>query len=259
MITLLSDWKLRDPYIGIFKGQLLKELPQEQMVDITHYLEMFNPSQTAFVLKNSYPYFPEKTIHIVLAGLTFSTDTKPVLVLYNGHFFLGEDTGVFYMMFGTESSYEAWQYNGDMSIPVTEKLVKMASWVTQNIYKNHTTPYPSLKFQLSNLSEADYNPERKTISGKVVFVDSYCNAVTNIPVSMLESALESAGKRTFTATVSTHRPLKITRCHPCYNPSETDIYLVHNQFGFLEITLFNGNIAAMADIHPGNSIEIQIL
>jgi S-adenosylmethionine hydrolase len=68
---------------------------------------------------------------------------------------------------------------------------------------------------------------------------------------------EEAGKKPFTAIVSTNRPFKITRCHTYYNPNETEIFLIYNHLGFLEITLFNGNIAAIADIKIGNNIEIQ--
>jgi len=253
MITLLSDWKLRDPYIGIFKGQLLKHLPNTQMVDISHSLELFNLSQTAFIAKNSYLFFPEKSVHIILSGLSFSKETKPVLLIYNEHFFLGEDTGVFSMMFGAESGWNAYQYAGDMSLDVTEKLAVMASWVFQNRYIENTTPYPALKFQISHLSEPDYNAERKVISGKIAYIDSCCNAVTNIPVSMFEAT----GKKSFTAIVSTNRPLKITRCHSYYNHKEPEVFLVYNRLGFIEITLYNGNIAALADIKVGNNIEIH--
>ena len=253
MITLLSDWKIRDPYLGIFKGQLLRLLPDVQIVDITHHLELFNLSQTAFIAKHSYPFFPEKTLHIILSGLSFSNEMKPVLLVQNGHFFLGEDTGVFSMMFGAGNDAEAYQYKGDMSLSATEKLARMASWVFQGSYVENTTPYPALKFQLSHLSEADYNSERKLISGKIVYIDSCCNAVTNIPISMFEAV----GKKQFKAVVSSTRPFKIMRCHPYYNPKEQDIFLVYNRLGFLEITLFNGNIAALADIRVGNDIVID--
>jgi S-adenosylmethionine hydrolase len=253
MITLLSDWKLRDPYVGVFKGLLLKQLHNIQMVDITHSLELFNLSQTAFMAKNTYSFFPEKSLHIMLSGLSFSKETKPVLLIYKEHFFLGEDTGVFSMMFHAETDWKAYQYEGDMSLNATEKLAVMASWVFQNTYLKHTTPYPALKFQISHLSEPDYNAERKTISGKIAYIDSCCNAVTNIPISMFEAA----GRKEFTAIVSTTRPLKITRCHTFYNPKESEVFFVYNQLGFLEITLFNGNIAALADLKVGNNIEIQ--
>jgi len=253
MITLLSDWKLRDPYVGIFKGELLKQLPDAQIVDISHNLELFNLSQTAFIAKNSYVFFPQKSLHIILSGLSFSKETKPILLFHNEHFFLGEDTGVFSMMFGAENDWSAYQYEGDMTIDVTEKLAVMASWVFKNSFLENTTPYYNLKFQISHLSPPDYNPEQQIISGKIAFIDSCCNAVTNIPVSMFEAV----GKKSFTAIVSTNRPLKITRCHSFYNSKEQEVFLVYNRLKFIEITLYNGNIAALADIKVGNNIDIH--
>jgi S-adenosylmethionine hydrolase len=253
MITLLSDWKLRDPYIGIFKGQLLHWLPDVKIVDITHQLELFNLSQTAFIAKNSYRFFPEKSLHILLSGLSFSTHTKPVLVITNGHFFLGEDTGVFSMMFGHENVVEAYQYNGDMLLSATEKLACMASWVFKGNYIKNTTTYPALKFQLSILSEPDYNTDSKILSGKIAYIDSCCNAVTNIPIDMFEAI----GKRTFTATVSNIRSLKITKCHPYYNSQESEVFFVYNRIGFLEVTVYKGNIAALADIKVGDDVAIR--
>ena len=253
MITLLSDWKLRDPYIGIFKGQLLKFLPNEQIVDITHSLELFNLSQAAFIAKNSYPFFSENTLHIILSGLSFSPESKPVLVVHKGHFFLGEDTGIFSMMFAPDNNIEAYQYNGDMSLSATEKLATVASLVFKKNYAKEMMPYSSLKFQLSNLSEPD-NTDPNVISGKIAYIDSCCNAVTNIPISLFENA----ENKQFTAIVSSNtRPLFITRFHPYYNPKETEIFLTYNSLGFLEITFFEGNIAALADIKIGNNVEIK--
>ena len=254
MITLLSDWKLRDPYIGTFKGQLLNLLPNIQIVDVTHYLELGNLSQAAFIAKNSYPFFPEKSLHIMLSGLSFSPEMKPVLIFHNDHYFLGEDTGVFSMMFDSETKIKAYQYNGEMSKSATEKLALMASWVVDGTYSKNTTPLDHLKRQINNLSDPDYNAERKLISGKIVYIDSYCNAVTNIPISMFEAV----GKKTFTAKISNNvRPLTITRCHTHYNAEESDIFLVYNSLGFLEVTLYKGNIAALAELKVGHNIEIQ--
>ena len=42
IITLLSDWRLRDPYVAMLKGELLKTLPDAQIVDITHYVDKFD-------------------------------------------------------------------------------------------------------------------------------------------------------------------------------------------------------------------------
>ena len=61
-ITLISDWKLRDPYVAMFKGQLLKAVPDANIIDITHAIDSFSIEQTAFILKNSYSSFPEQSL-----------------------------------------------------------------------------------------------------------------------------------------------------------------------------------------------------
>ena len=254
MITLLSDWKFRDPYVGTFKGQLFNLLPNIQIVDITHHLELGNLSQAAFIAKNSYAFFPKRSLHIILSGFSFSPEMKPVLIFHNDHFFLGEDSGVFSMMFGLDHNVEIHQYNGDLLKNATEKLALMASWVFDGTYHKNTTPLNALKFQINNLSDPDYNAERKLISGKIAYIDSGCNAVTNIPISMFEAV----GKKTFTAVISNNvRPLKITRCHTHYNPQESEVFLVYNRLGFLEITIYEGNIAVLAELKVGHNIEIQ--
>ena len=54
IITLLSDWRLRDPYVAMLKGELWKAQPDAQILDITHYVDKFNLPQTALLMKTSY-------------------------------------------------------------------------------------------------------------------------------------------------------------------------------------------------------------
>ena len=79
-ITLISNWKLRDPYVAMFKGQLWKAIPDANIIDITHAVDGFSVEQTAFILKNSYKSFPEQTLHIILTGTTMSHTSMPVMV-----------------------------------------------------------------------------------------------------------------------------------------------------------------------------------
>lgn len=253
MITLLSDWKLRDPYLGIFKGQLATLLPNVPITDISHSIELFNGSQAAFILKSSYCFFPEKSLHIILTGLNFSSQAKPILVTYNNHYFLGEDSGIFTMMFGCETDFKPVIYNGDMNKTATEKLALMAQWFFQNNLETNTAPYSKLKLALSQLSNPDFDENQSKICGKVAYIDSCCNAVTNIPISMFEKG----NNRPFTAHISSTRQLVIKRIHKFYNSKEDEIFFVYNRLGFLEITMYEANVALLADINVCDSVEIR--
>jgi len=74
IITLTSDWGLKDHYMASVKGAIIKKLPDAQIIDISHNIPPFDTEQAAFVIRNAYPDFPEGTIHIIgiISGINFS-------------------------------------------------------------------------------------------------------------------------------------------------------------------------------------------
>ena len=66
VITLTTDFGLDDPYVGIMKGVILNIVPDAQIVDIAHNIEPQNITQAALILKAAYPWFPRKTVHLVV-------------------------------------------------------------------------------------------------------------------------------------------------------------------------------------------------
>ena len=98
VITLTSDWTLQEPYVGMFKGQLLTRFPDVNIVDITHAIELGNVNQTAFLLRSAFRSFPEGTVHFVLTGASVYLLAQPVVLFIDGHFFIGEDTGIFSLL-----------------------------------------------------------------------------------------------------------------------------------------------------------------
>ncbi len=50
IITLTTDFGLKDHYVGSVKGAILKQLPNVTIVDISHQIEKFNIQDAAFIL-----------------------------------------------------------------------------------------------------------------------------------------------------------------------------------------------------------------
>ncbi len=252
-VTLISDWKLRDPYIGMFKGRLTTVLPDIRMFDITHSVDYQNIQQTAFILQNSYTSFPEGTVHIILTGSLFSSPSLPVAVLYDGHYFLGEDNGIFSLLLGTEINWTAFRFpESEEGKPTISNIIRMAEWIFSGQLEERSVSLSALKRKLSYVP--DYSPVDNKLTGRIVYIDSFCNAVTDIPAGMFT---EVAQKRVFTALVGRGRHLQLSRFHSAYQDQEEDVYLVANRMGYIEITMNHGNIAALADLHIGDVIEIN--
>src|SRR5580698_9187896 len=99
IITLTTDLGDKDIYQAALKGSILKLLPSVNIVEITSKVADYNVQQAAFILKNSFYYFPEATVHLIGIDTVFNEETKYLAVKYKNHFFVGADNGIFSLMF----------------------------------------------------------------------------------------------------------------------------------------------------------------
>ena len=99
IITLTSDWGLKDHYAGAVKGAILSKMPGARIVDISHQIPSFEIEQAAFVLKNAYSNFPKGSVHILGINTEESDKYAHTVVEVDGHFFIGTDNGIFSLLF----------------------------------------------------------------------------------------------------------------------------------------------------------------
>jgi S-adenosylmethionine hydrolase len=94
LITLTSDFGLKDPYVAEMKGVILTINPQATIIDVTHSVEKFNFSLGSFILASAAPYFPKDTIHMVVIDPDVGTERRAILIQTKRGFFVGPDNGV---------------------------------------------------------------------------------------------------------------------------------------------------------------------
>lgn len=245
VITLTSDWTLQEPYVGMFKGQLLTRFPDVNIVDITHAIELGNVNQTAFLLRSAFRSFPEGTVHFVLTGASVYLLAQPVVLFIDGHFFIGEDTGIFSLLLYGISGGEVRQYsdeNGDF----LQKMIQLAEWCSDGTWQQHTSEYtPQMRIPFT----ANFIESQNMISGHIIYIDSYNNVLTNIPVSLFEEKVRDGR---FTARIDT---LTITHFHRTYE-SDTEPYLIPNSLGVMEIATYKSRVSILAKWQKDTSVDI---
>ena len=94
MITLTSDFGLKDPYVAEMKGAILTINPKATTIDVTHDVEKFNIREGAFMLASAAPYFPKGTVHLVVVDPGVGTERRAILIETKLGFFVGPDNGV---------------------------------------------------------------------------------------------------------------------------------------------------------------------
>ncbi|HEY7713145.1 MAG TPA: SAM-dependent chlorinase/fluorinase [Candidatus Binatia bacterium] len=94
LITLTTDFGLRDPFVGVMKGVIAGINPQAQVIDVTHGIPAQDVLAGALVLRHSVTYFPPGSVHVAVVDPGVGSIRRPILIECGGSYFIGPDNGV---------------------------------------------------------------------------------------------------------------------------------------------------------------------
>jgi S-adenosylmethionine hydrolase len=97
IITLITDFGLKDGNVGVMKGVIWGIAPQAQIADLSHLISPQNIREAALILLRSAPYFPAGTVHVVVVDPGVGTARRPIAAQVGGQYFVGPDNGVITM------------------------------------------------------------------------------------------------------------------------------------------------------------------
>lgn len=95
IITLTTDFGLRDPFVGIMKGVLLGIAPEARLVDLTHEVAAHDVLEAALALEAAVPFFPPGTIHLAVVDPGVGSARRALAFRAGEHYFVGPDNGLF--------------------------------------------------------------------------------------------------------------------------------------------------------------------
>ncbi len=190
IITLTTDFGLKDHFVGSLKGTIYNELPDAKIVDISHEIGPFNIQECAYILENSYENFPEGTVHIVGVDSERTPETKLLAVKLNGHYFICADNGIIGLISKEtrpEKVVEIAIPNPDYgSFPLMGVFIQAAC----HIARGGTLEVVGKPFnELLEIREfaPTVTANGNKIIGSVIYIDNYGNVVTNIHKNFFEA------------------------------------------------------------------------
>lgn len=187
IVAILTDFGLRDTYVGTMKAVMLSIEPGLQLVDITHAIEAQNVREGAFALLNSYSYFPAGTVFCVVIDPGVGSARLPIAVSFGGYFFVAPDNGVLsFLLSTTNISYSAVAleelrfrrstvsrtfHGRDIFAPAAAHLATsphLFNAMGKELDTVFTFPAPQFSFG------------RERLTGEVVHIDHFGNMITSI-------------------------------------------------------------------------------
>ncbi len=94
LITLMTDFGLRDHYVAAMKGVILSICPDARLIDVTHEVGSYEIAEAGFLLSQTWPYYPKKTVHVVVIDPGVGSMRRPILAEVEGQRFVAPDNGV---------------------------------------------------------------------------------------------------------------------------------------------------------------------
>ncbi|MEI6124602.1 MAG: SAM-dependent chlorinase/fluorinase [Bacteroidota bacterium] len=255
IITLTSDWGLTDHYVAAVKGAILSRIPDATIVDVSHSITKFSISETAFVVKYAYKNFPENSIHIVGVNSESSVDTPHIVVYYDHHYFVGADNGVFSLICDSQPDeiFEVTvaQDTDYFTFPCRDVFAKVACHIAEN--KNLNTI--GIKRQAINQLKS-YLPvsDKNSITGIVVYFDTYDNAITNIN----ETIFKDVGRgRKFTVYLKNEEENRIEKSYS--DVANGEIVMLFGATTHLEIAINKGSARNLLGINIYDTVRVEFV
>lgn len=254
IITLTTDLGDKDIYQAALKGSILKSLPLVNIVDITHSVAAFNVQQAAFILKNSFYYFPDATVHLIGIDTVYNNDTKYLAVKYKEHYFVGADNGIFSLMFDSEPDeiveINIMQDLKFLHFPLADIFVKAACHLASG-GKLSAIGLPVISIE----KKMNLQPivEKNVIKGSVIYIDSFQNVITNITKEFFNKVQQS---RHFILYFKRNETINQLSWHYNEVPEGEKLCL----FGIsdhLEIAINKGNASGLLGLNLGDSVIID--
>ncbi len=250
IITLISDWRLRDPYVAMLKGQILTDIPDAHVIDISHHIDFFNVAQSAFVMQNSYRGFPDGSVHLMLTNTSHTATAAPVLLEHDGHCFIGQDNGVFFLMFGKTGPLQGRRLKEGFGTTIAG-MVRLAQAVREGGVEEITEAYTAFERTLGAV--LFHSASQRTIEGEIVYIDAAFNAITNIPTGQFLDAVQGG---TFKMTIHSKTEWKIEKYFSEYTKTD-GMFLTNNALQHLQISMYQGDVALLASLSVGDKVEIE--
>lgn len=261
VITLMTDFGIKDGNTGVMKGVIWGICPTAQISDLSHLIPAQDIREAAYIFARSVPYFPKGSIHVVVVDPGVGTARRPMAAQIGDWFYVGPDNGTITGLL-ERAEQEGWQ---TMFVELKEKKY----WLQTISYVFHGrdifspvaahlangvplqelgTPFDEpVRLELPKPTRTDHGWR-----GEVTHIDHFGNISANIRVEHLSDALQEKERILVRLSGSEINGMVNTFGE---RPIGELVALIGST-GNLGIAVVNGNAVQQLGTKVGDSVEV---
>ncbi len=262
IITLITDFGLKDGNVGVMKGVIWGISPDVKIADLSHTIAPQNIPEAALILYRSGPYFPPGTVHVVVVDPGVGTDRRPIAASIGSQFYVGPDNGILTM----------WMEHAEKEDLPTQfvHLDQAEFWLPDVSHVFHgrdifapAAAHLASGIALDALGTSIHDPLRlelpqpaRTASGlvgEVIHIDHFGNISTNIRREHLEGA---SGLDRLTLRLAGVEIHGMVQTFGTRQPGE--LVALFGSTGSLIVSVVNGSAAQRLRAKPGDRVDLEL-
>ncbi len=257
IVTLTTDFGLKDPYAAVMKAAILGISPEVAIVDITHDVEKFNVRAGAFALGSAAPYFPAGTVHVAVVDPGVGTQRRPIAIETKRGFFVGPDNGLLILPAEAQSIKHVYELASrrfmlshvSSTFHGRDIFAPAAAYLAKGIAIEEFGP------QITNIVRPEFSKvsrSKNLLIGEVLHVDDFGNIITNISAKDITEFEEGM---LLVELPNQKVQVKVSRAYADSKPQEP--LAIIGSHNYLEIALNQGNAAAKFGSKAGDKITLS--
>lgn len=260
LVTLTTDFGTRDYFVGAMKGVMHGINPDVNVIDISHEIPSHDIWGAAYLLANTYKYFPQYTIHVVVVDPGVGSERRPIIAVTDKRYFIAPDNGVLSFVYNDPEFSKVLHITADHYFLPTQGstfhgrdiFAPCAAWLSKGVevekigdeiadYAKFSIPVPR--------KESD-----NVMTGEVLYVDKFGNSITNLSNDDVNAFMESSGMTSFKVQLKDRTFDSISPYYASVNRGEPGV--VVNGNGFLEIYVNQGDARRALGLKRGEIVKL---
>lgn len=261
-IAILSDFGYRDHYAGVMKGVIASIAPDARVIDLTHGIPPQQVAAGAIALRESWRFFPPRTVFLAVVDPGVGTERLPIAVdTRAGVRFVGPDNGLLWPaaeQAGIRAVVElrAARYrlpNPSATFHGRDIFAPAAAWLWRG------ARFSALGPRVETIERFEFGPEpqesERELRGSVIYVDGFGNLVSNISREIFDRFAARFHGHRLLVRIGRRAPFGIYRAYRDAPPRAP--LATFGSFEMLEAAVRDGSAAEYFDAGAGARLTVR--
>ena len=268
VIALLTDFGIKDPYVGMMKAVITSINPEAVIIDLTHDVPKYSILWGAHILKISYKYFPKGTIFTVVIDPGVGSSRRAIIIESTNYLFVGPDNGVLIPAAKDDGILRVYEIKADVAglpqISYTfhgrDIFAPTAAYLSLGI-KPSSLGKPIPKENLVTTEELPKEPQRINeyeVITKVVHIDDFGNLILSTNLSYLKQLLKvDVGDLVSIKVVNKDGSYVARVCRTFSEVAEGELAVYEGSYRLAEVAVFKGSASRLLSVNVGDELIIS--